>query len=182
MKSGLVAWGALVWAAPALAQKRRSARRQFRPSPANPAACSIRASTHGHRNPRTGACFPLQPSRCRRDWRGVFDAIDAGNWASAQAGIAALPRGVLTPVAKAELYTAKGSPQVDLASIQALLAEAPELPEADQLARLAIARGATEAAADRAGAAGRQPRLASGPLSRQAGPGRARRRSASRPH
>jgi soluble lytic murein transglycosylase-like protein len=75
----------------------------------------------------------------------VFDAIDAGNWASAQAGIAALPRGTLTPVAKAELYTAKGSPQVDLASIQALLTEAPELPQADQLARLAIARGATEA-------------------------------------
>src|SRR4051812_10206814 len=23
-----------------------------------------------------------------KDWRGVFDAIDAGNWASAQAGIA----------------------------------------------------------------------------------------------
>ena len=73
----------------------------------------------------------------------MFDAIDAGNWASAQAGIAVLPREVLTPVAKAELYTAKGSPQVDLASIQALLAEAPELPQADQLARLAIARGAT---------------------------------------
>ena len=40
----------------------------------------------------------------------MFDAIDAGNWASAQAGIAALPPSVLTPVAKAELYTAKGSP------------------------------------------------------------------------
>ena len=75
----------------------------------------------------------------------MFDAIDSGNWASAQAGIAVLPRSVLTPVAKAELYTAKGSPQVDLGSIQALLAEAPELPQADQLARLAIARGATQA-------------------------------------
>ena len=58
----------------------------------------------------------------------MFDAIDAGNWASAQAGIAALPRELLTPVAKAELYTAKDSPVVDLASLQALLAEAPELP------------------------------------------------------
>ena len=48
-------------------------------------------------------------------------------------------------MAKAELYTAKGSPQVDLASIQALLAEAPELPQADQLATLAITRGATHA-------------------------------------
>jgi soluble lytic murein transglycosylase-like protein len=78
-----------------------------------------------------------------KDWRGVFDAIDAGNWSSARAGIYALPQSVLTPVAKAELYTAKGSPTVDLASIQALLVEAPELPQADQLARLAIARGAT---------------------------------------
>ena len=58
----------------------------------------------------------------------MFDAIDAGNWASAQAGIAALPRSVLTPVAKAELYTAKGSPAVDLASLQALIVEAPDFP------------------------------------------------------
>src|SRR6185312_1121772 len=78
-----------------------------------------------------------------RDWRGVFDAIDAGSWASARAGIAALPPSVLTPVAKAELYTAKGSPIVDLQSLQALLAEAPELPEAEQLAALAIKRGTT---------------------------------------
>ena len=72
----------------------------------------------------------------------MFDAIDAGNWASAQAGIATLPRGLLTPVAKAELYTAKGSPVVDLASLQALVAQAPELPEADQLSAIAIKRGA----------------------------------------
>jgi soluble lytic murein transglycosylase len=93
---------------------------------------------------------PLQPApppapvvAIPKDWRGVFDAIDAGNWASARAGIAALPRSVLTTVARAELYTAKGSPAVDLASLQALLIEAPELPQADQLARMAITRGAT---------------------------------------
>ena len=77
-----------------------------------------------------------------KTWREVFDAIDAGNWASAQAGIAALPPGVLTPVAKAELYTAKGSPPVDLQSLQWVIAAAPELPDADQLARMAITRGA----------------------------------------
>jgi soluble lytic murein transglycosylase-like protein len=80
-----------------------------------------------------------------KDWRGVFDAIDAGNWASAQAGIATLPKSILAPVAKAELYTAKGSPVVDLASLQALIAEAPELPQADQLAAMAYRRGATTA-------------------------------------
>ena len=80
-----------------------------------------------------------------RTWREVFDAIRAGNWASAQAGIAALPPDILTPVAKSELYTAKGSPQVDLQSLQNLIALAPELPDADQLARMAITRGATTA-------------------------------------
>lgn len=79
------------------------------------------------------------------DWRGVFAAIRAGNWAAAQAGIATLPPDVLTPVAKAELYTAKGSPAVDLPRLQALISEAPDLPDADQLARMAITRGATTA-------------------------------------
>lgn len=78
-----------------------------------------------------------------RDWAGVFADIRAGDWAGAQAGINALPPDILTPVAKAELYTAKGSPSVDLGSLQALLAQAPELPDADQLARLAVTRGAT---------------------------------------
>ena len=114
-----------------------------------------------------------------KDWRGVFDAIDAGNWASAQAGIAALPRSVLTPVAKAELYTAKGSPVVDLASLQALLAEAPELPEADQLAAMAVKRGAIDAAGDRSRKADLQHRLGAGPLQGPPGPGRTLRRPAS---
>ncbi|MEO8548054.1 MAG: lytic transglycosylase domain-containing protein [Sphingomicrobium sp.] len=78
-----------------------------------------------------------------RDWREVFAAIRSGNWASAQAGIAVLPPNILTPVAKAQLYTAKGSPAVDLARLQALLIEAPELPQAEQLARMALTRGAT---------------------------------------
>jgi soluble lytic murein transglycosylase-like protein len=77
-----------------------------------------------------------------RDWRGVFDAIDAGQWASAQAGIAILPASSLTPLAKAELYTAKGSPSVDLNALLSLLAEAPELPQAAQLAAMAKNRGA----------------------------------------
>ncbi|MGN6156405.1 MAG: lytic transglycosylase domain-containing protein [Sphingomicrobium sp.] len=77
-----------------------------------------------------------------KSWREVFDAIRAGNWASAQAGIAALPPDLLTPVAKAELYTAKGSPTVDLQSLQWVIAQAPELPDADQLARMAVTRGA----------------------------------------
>lgn len=86
---------------------------------------------------------PVQAVIVPRDWRGVFDAIDAGNWAAARAGISTLPPSILTPLAKAELYTAKGSPTVDLAAIQSLIAQAPELPQANQLARMAITRGAT---------------------------------------
>ena len=86
---------------------------------------------------------PPRPVVVPKNWRGVFAAIRSGEWASAQAGISVLPPDVLTPLAKAELYTAKGSPAVDLGRLQALLAEAPELPDADQLARLAMTRGAT---------------------------------------
>lgn len=73
----------------------------------------------------------------------MFDAIYSGNWASARAGIVTLPPSVLTPLAKAELYTVKGSPMVDLASLEALIAQAPELPQANQLGLMAIRRGAT---------------------------------------
>ena len=78
-----------------------------------------------------------------RDWSGVFDAIDRGNWASARAGIAVLGPSSFAVLAKAELYTARNSPTVDLPSLLTLLAEAPELPHAQQLAALAVRRGAT---------------------------------------
>jgi soluble lytic murein transglycosylase len=83
--------------------------------------------------------------RVPRNWAEVFSAIRGSRWAEAQLGISSLPRSELTPVARAELYTAKGSPVVSLAQIQGLLAEAPDLPQADQLARMALARGATTA-------------------------------------
>ena len=138
MKAGLLAFGALVTAAPVLAQPA---------DPLAPIAQGTTASTPPPSAPTTtppAVSPPVAASTVAvpRDWRGVFDAIDAGNWASARAGIAALPANILTPVAKAELYTAKGSPEVDLASLMALIAEAPELPQADQLARLAMTRGA----------------------------------------
>ena len=77
-------------------------------------------------------------------WRGVFDAIRAEQWASAQAGINALGPSPLAPVAKAELYTARNSPRTELPQLLALLSEAPDLPQAEQLLRLAVARGLAE--------------------------------------
>ena len=86
---------------------------------------------------------PAQIVQIPRNWRDTFVAIRSGQWRAAEAGIASLPPHVLTPVAKAELYTAKGSPVVPLEKLLALLAEAPDLPHAEQLARLATVRGAT---------------------------------------
>ena len=156
MKSGLLASGALIWAAPLFAQASPDPLAPLPvPSPAaqqqTPAAVatSNQANSPATAQPQAPIVVtqtgPPKSVVVPKDWRGVFDAIDAGNWASAQAGIAALPKSLLTPVAKAELYTAKGSPVVDLASLQALIAEAPELPQADQLAALAVKRGATTA-------------------------------------
>ena len=86
-----------------------------------------------------------RPVTVPRDWRGVFAAIRAGDWASAQAGIAALPDDLLKPVARAELFTARNSPRVELQPLLAVLSGAPDLPKAGQLLRLALARGAAEA-------------------------------------
>ena len=146
MKSGLLAFGALTWAVPVFAQPAQDPLAPL-PVPAPP----VQAAQPQDQQPATVPA--IQPPAivalpaptsvvAPKDWRGVFDAIDSGNWASAQAGIAALPGGVLTPVARAELYTGRGSPVVDLTSLQALIAEAPELPQAEQLANMAIRRGA----------------------------------------
>jgi soluble lytic murein transglycosylase-like protein len=85
---------------------------------------------------------PVPPRVIPKDWRGVLLAVSNGEWEAARLGIAGLPDGPLKSYAKAELYTAKDSPRVELAPILSLLAEAPELPQAEQLYRMAIARGA----------------------------------------
>src|SRR3569833_53012 len=166
LNSVLLAFGALIVAAPASGQ---AARDPLAPL-AQPAATAPRPAPTRSQPPgpseaarhmliqlddRPDYTPPAKPDKATmtvvnrpigapvpKDWRGVFDAIDAGNWPAAQAGIAALPQGVLTPVAKAELYTARNSPVVDLNSIQSLMAQAPGIPEANQLALMAIKRGA----------------------------------------
>jgi len=159
LRSGLLAFGTLIWSAPLLAQAAADPLAPLSTTSVPPAptpavqqpAVQVPNPTS---QPAATAQQPMVPAQTAaaprpvvvpKDWRGVFDAIDAGSWASAQAGIAALPRSILTPVAKSELYTAKGSPVVDLASLQALITEAPELPEADQLAAMAVKRGALTA-------------------------------------
>ena len=77
-------------------------------------------------------------------YRAVFQAIRDGKWQDAQIGLDAMKPGPLHAIARAELYTAKGSPKVEMEPLVALLNQAPELPEAEQIARLAKLRGATD--------------------------------------
>ncbi|MET4897272.1 lytic transglycosylase domain-containing protein [Sphingomonadaceae bacterium jetA1] len=74
----------------------------------------------------------------------IFAAIRDGRWTDAQLQLDSLKPGPLHAIARAELYTAKGSPKVDVDRLVALLNEAPELPQAEQLARMARSRGARE--------------------------------------
>ena len=79
----------------------------------------------------------------RGAWREIFAAIRSGDWAAASSRLDSMRESPLASVARAELYLAKGSPRVELDRLMALLSQAPELPQAEQLARLATARGAT---------------------------------------
>ncbi|MDP9413334.1 MAG: lytic transglycosylase domain-containing protein [Pseudomonadota bacterium] len=81
----------------------------------------------------------------RSAYRAVFDAIRAEDWAAAAAKLDSMGDGPLHAVARAEIYLAKGSPKVELEPLLALVAIAPDMPKAGQLARLAISRGAIEA-------------------------------------
>lgn len=83
----------------------------------------------------------LDPEQ-RAAYAQVFAAIREGRWIDAQLALDAARPGPLHAIARAELYTAKGSPRVEMEPLVALLNEAPELPEAPALLRLAKARGA----------------------------------------
>ncbi|MGE3745469.1 MAG: lytic transglycosylase domain-containing protein [Sphingomonadaceae bacterium] len=86
---------------------------------------------------------PDQLKSAERDqYRAVFASIRASNWADAIQRLDAMPDGLLTPFARAELFAAKGSPRASGEALQALLNRAPELPQAEDLARLARTRGA----------------------------------------
>jgi soluble lytic murein transglycosylase-like protein len=80
----------------------------------------------------------------RNSYRDIFAAIRRSDWATAAAALEAAEEGPLHAAARAELYLAKGSPKVEREPLLALIAKAPELPQAAQLGRLAAVRGATE--------------------------------------
>jgi soluble lytic murein transglycosylase-like protein len=79
----------------------------------------------------------------RTFYRNLFAAIDAQDWTEVQTMLAQNPDGLLSPIATAEYYTAANSPKVSLEQIRVWLRTGGRLPEAAQLGRLALARGAT---------------------------------------
>ncbi len=107
-----------------------------------PAAASAEtksADTKSH----AGIPSQLTPEQ-RSAYRAVFAAIRESRWQDAQIGLDAMAPGPLHAFARAQLYTAKGSPRVEMEPLVKLLTEAPELPQAGDLARLAAARGASD--------------------------------------
>ncbi|GAA4038897.1 hypothetical protein GCM10022281_19670 [Sphingomonas rosea] len=112
--------------------------------PTKPPEDPLAPITEPHEEDTTPTPPPTAVVTVPKDWPGVFAAIRSSQWAAAQAGIAALAPSPLTPLAKAQLYTAKGSPPVTAEQVTALLAQAPELPQAEQLQRLAVAKGALQ--------------------------------------
>ena len=74
----------------------------------------------------------------------IYAAIAGKNWVEASRLIDSAPKGAMTAMARAELYLAAGSPKVDAAQLQALLNDAPYLPQAEQLEKMAVKRGASD--------------------------------------
>ncbi len=80
----------------------------------------------------------------RQRAKAILQAIRDQRWSDVDQMLASAQRDQLTPLLTAEYYLAANSPEVPLDRLMALLRQAPDLPQAAQLGRLAQRRGATE--------------------------------------
>lgn len=78
----------------------------------------------------------------RAYYKDLFASIRAQDWARAQMLLAQKADGPLHPVARAEYYLAAGSPKIELDALNQWLASGRDLPQAEQIANLALKRGA----------------------------------------
>ena len=91
---------------------------------------------------RAGTVIPAQlDAEQRAGYRAAFQSIRDQKWQDAQIQLDSLKPGPLHAIARAVLLTAKGSPKADLDPLMKLLSEAPELPQAQQIATMAASRG-----------------------------------------
>ena len=89
------------------------------------------------------SAVPSLLSNDERDYyRSLFDAIDGKDWTRVQQMFAQKSDGPLHQLARAEYFLASGSPKIEVSELQAWLAQGTELPDADQISRLALKRGA----------------------------------------
>jgi len=79
----------------------------------------------------------------RQYYRDLFGSIERKDWSHVQALFAQKSDGPLHEEALAEYYLAAGSPRIDLTSLTNWLAKGTALPQAEQIGRLAMSRGAT---------------------------------------
>ncbi len=109
-------------------------------------APSAAQPTHDYYTARAAqSAVPRQLDQQSQDYyAAVFAAIDRQDWVGAQSLLAQRGDGLLHPVAVAELYLAANSPRVELPQIESWMSRGRNLPQAAQLARLGLTRGATQ--------------------------------------
>ena len=82
-------------------------------------------------------------SKQRQLYTQVLAAIRGQRWAEAKSLIG-YDNGPLGDFLRAELLTAANSPRAEVSDLMPILSRSPQLPQADQLGRLAVKRGATD--------------------------------------
>ena len=79
----------------------------------------------------------------REYYRDLFSAIERKDWTRVQTLFAQKSDGPLHQEALAEYYLASGSPRIGMDQLSSWLARGTSLPQAEQIGRLAMTRGAT---------------------------------------
>ena len=88
---------------------------------------------------------PRQLSSSEREYYdALFTAIERSNWGEVERLLGERERGLLHDVARAEYYLAASSPRVELPQIERWLETGSALPQAAQLGRLGVTRGAAQ--------------------------------------
>ena len=75
-------------------------------------------------------------------YRALFSAMSTDHWDVAKNLMDTAPTGPLRSIAQAEYFLAANSPRAELGPLLTLVNEAPQIPQAAQLGRLAQKRGA----------------------------------------
>ena len=108
-----------------------------------PAVRAGSAAVDYFRNRPDRAAVPILLSQEERSfYENLFAAVDRKDWAQFRLMLANRPEGPLHDAAKAEFYLAAGSPRIELAELDQWLSKNSTSPDAEQIAQLAMRRGA----------------------------------------